>query len=142
MISCARLSSAAAALTITPAPDLSSLGWLVGSGCSLLMITSRGMCDSRRRDMTRVRGVRRAGVSTRRAGAGGLLAGAAIALALVVAPTASAASAPRFGAHGSVEQVYVTGLRPFTPMSLLNGRGRVLAKKRADSPGGLLFRNV
>jgi predicted acyl esterase len=72
------------------------------------------------------------------------LTAAAIALALTTASAASAAgtAAATFSTHGSVGQVYVVGLRPFARMSLLNRRGRVVATKRADSLGGLLFRNL
>src|SRR3982074_1936284 len=51
-------------------------------------------------------------------------------------------AAPAFSAHGSVEQVYVTGLGPGAQMSLLDSSGRTIATNRADSLGGLLFRNV
>lgn len=61
-------------------------------------------------------------------------------LALALATGASAAQA--FDAHGSVEQVYVTGLAPGAQMSLRNHAGRKVATKRADAEGGLLFRNV
>ena len=47
-----------------------------------------------------------------------------------------------FSAHGSVEQVYVTGLAPGAQMSLLNAAGQTVATQRADAQGGLLFRNV
>ncbi len=60
-------------------------------------------------------------------------------LALACAQAASAAS---FSAHGSQEQVYVTGLGAGQRMALLDGGGRVVAVQRADSLGGLLFRNV
>ena len=36
----------------------------------------------------------------------------------------------------------MTGLGPYARMSLLNPRGRKIATERADSLGGLLFRNV
>jgi hypothetical protein len=61
-------------------------------------------------------------------------------VALVAAPGASAA-AP-FSAHGSAEQVYVTGVAADTQMSLLTSTGTTLATQNADSLGGLLFRNV
>jgi predicted acyl esterase len=54
----------------------------------------------------------------------------------------AAASPVSFSAHGSANQVYVTGLAPFARMSLLDRRGRTIATKTADSLGGLLFRNV
>ncbi len=47
-----------------------------------------------------------------------------------------------FKAHGSVKQVYVTGLSPKTQVSLLNRKGGTVAKKRASGLGGVLFRNV
>ena len=67
----------------------------------------------------------------------------AVAVGLIMAAGASAASAamPAFSAHGSVEQVYVTGLHPRARMKLLN-HGQATATKRADGLGGLLFRHV
>ncbi len=63
--------------------------------------------------------------------------------AFVLAGGASAFAAdPPFSAHGSVEQVYVTGLRPSEQMSLLDPSGNTIATQQADSLGGLLFRNV
>jgi predicted acyl esterase len=64
------------------------------------------------------------------------------ALALALTAGASAAEAAAFSAHGSVKQVYATGLGPKARASLINGKGRKLATKRADAQGGLLFRNV
>jgi predicted acyl esterase len=61
-------------------------------------------------------------------------------LLLVVA--ADPADAASFSAHGSVEQVYVTGLAPGVRMSLIKRPGRTVARKRADAQGGLLFRHV
>ena len=58
---------------------------------------------------------------------------------LASSPPASAAS---FSAHGSAEQVYVTGLAPNASASLLTSSGSVLYTQNADSLGGLLFRNV
>jgi predicted acyl esterase len=55
---------------------------------------------------------------------------------------AAAATASAFGAHGSVEQVYVTGLAPSAQMSLLRSNGETVSTQTADSLGGLLFRNV
>jgi predicted acyl esterase len=55
--------------------------------------------------------------------------------------TASAAPAA-FHAVGSVGQVYVTGLAANAQMSLLAPSGATLSTQRADSLGGLLFRNV
>src|SRR5436305_7551287 len=62
-------------------------------------------------------------------------------MALMLAFAASA-SAAGFSAHGSAEQVYVTGLGARAKMSLLNHAGHKVATKPADSLGGLLFRNV
>ena len=74
------------------------------------------------------------------------LAGASLILALMTAAGTSAASAraatPTFSAHGSAEQVYVTGLAPNARMSLLSASGTTLDTQQADSLGGLLFRNV
>jgi predicted acyl esterase len=53
-----------------------------------------------------------------------------------------AAAAEAFSAHGSVKQVYVTGLDPGAQMSLLGRKGRTVATKQANAQGGLLFRNV
>src|SRR4051794_39745124 len=47
-----------------------------------------------------------------------------------------------FSAHGSVKQVYVTGLGPGARVALLDRAGRKITTKRADAQGGLLFRNV
>jgi predicted acyl esterase len=68
----------------------------------------------------------------------------ALALACAFAGAASSASAatPSFSAQGSVQQVYVTGLAPNAQASLLAPSGRRVATQRADSLGGLLFRNV
>jgi predicted acyl esterase len=71
---------------------------------------------------------------------GRLLVGA-VALTLVLAGGARAAQAP-FSAHGSVRQVYVTGLGAAAQMSLIDPGGRTVATKRADALGGLLFRDV
>jgi predicted acyl esterase len=69
--------------------------------------------------------------------------------ALTFATAASASGAPSgrssavtFSAHGSVQQVYVTGLSSGERLSLLSRAGRTLATNRADSLGGLIFRNV
>jgi predicted acyl esterase len=54
----------------------------------------------------------------------------------------TAAGAFAFSAHGSVDQVYVTGLSPNAEATLLNSHGHKVATQSADSLGGLLFRNV
>ena len=65
---------------------------------------------------------------------------AVLALGLVNAAGASAQAS--FSAHGSAEQVYVTGLAPNARMSLLRSNGTTVYTQNADSLGGLLFRNV
>ncbi len=55
---------------------------------------------------------------------------------------AGASAAPSFSAHGSAQQVYVTGLAPNAQMSLITPAGTTLYTQQADSLGGLLFRNV
>jgi predicted acyl esterase len=45
-------------------------------------------------------------------------------------------------AHGSVRQVYATGLAPKAKMTLLDRRGHAVATKKADAQGGVLFRGV
>ena len=65
-------------------------------------------------------------------GAGAFAAGAA----------AANVPGPSFSAHGSVEQVYATGLRGGALAGLWNRRGVRIASKRADSLGGVLFRGV
>ncbi|MEA2429064.1 MAG: uncharacterized protein QOF37_2692, partial [Thermoleophilaceae bacterium] len=67
------------------------------------------------------------------------MSAAALALAFMAGAGAAEAS---FSAHGSVQQVYVTGLAPGARTALVNRAGRKVATKRADAQGGLLFRNV
>jgi hypothetical protein len=67
---------------------------------------------------------------------------AVAALAVVVVWLVAAATASAFSAHGSVEQVYVTGLAPGAQMSLLRSNGETVSTQSADTLGGLLFRNV
>jgi predicted acyl esterase len=54
----------------------------------------------------------------------------------------SAVSAAPFVAHGSAEQAYATGLRGGERLVLIDRHGRRVQSKRADSLGGILFRNV
>jgi predicted acyl esterase len=63
---------------------------------------------------------------------------------LVVSMTVAgvSASSAHFRAVASAEQVYVTGLAPSAQMSLITGSGQIVSTQRADSLGGLLFRNV
>src|SRR3954452_8369415 len=69
----------------------------------------------------------------------GIRPAAAIAALLALAAPASASA---FDAHGSVNQVYVTGLSPGARTTLLDRRGRTLKTQKANPLGGLLFRDV
>jgi len=60
----------------------------------------------------------------------------------VTTATRTSASTPSFSAVGSAKQVYVTGLAPFSQMSLVTSAGQTLYTQSANSLGGLLFRNV
>src|SRR3954447_21589617 len=71
----------------------------------------------------------------RKVGIGVLAAG----IALVFASSASAAS---FDAHGSVEQVYATGLPAGASTSLLDSSDQVVSTRAANDLGGILFRSV
>ena len=67
----------------------------------------------------------------------------AVTLATSVMSTAAAqATTGRPVAHGSVEQVYAVGLKPHAKVALVNRRGRAVARQRADSLGGIVFRGV
>jgi len=63
-------------------------------------------------------------------------------MALLFMTSAASAADPSFSAHGSAEQVYVTGLAANQQMSLVNSAGNTIATQQADDQGGLLFRNV
>jgi predicted acyl esterase len=69
-------------------------------------------------------------------------AGLAFALTTGVGAAAVGDDTPTFSAHGSVEQVYVTGLGPGAQLSLLGPAGRTIATERAGPLGGVLFRNL
>jgi predicted acyl esterase len=56
------------------------------------------------------------------------------------APVAQALTGVR--AHGSVRQVYATGLAPHQLTSLINRNGKVVARRRADAMGGIVFRQL
>jgi uncharacterized protein len=73
-----------------------------------------------------------------------VLLASVLAFTSISAANAGAATAAQaaFSAHGSVEQVYVTGLAPNQQMTLLSGAGKTVATQPADSQGGLVFRNV
>lgn len=66
----------------------------------------------------------------------------ALTLMFAAAATAAAEEGPTFSAHGSVEQVYVTGLAEHEEMELRDSSGNTVATGAADKLGGLLFRNV
>src|SRR6478672_9439160 len=63
----------------------------------------------------------------------------AVAAAVLVAVPVAAADV---NAHGSVEQVYATGLAPGAQATLVNGAGKTIRTRKADGLGGLLFRKV
>src|SRR3954454_20857720 len=70
----------------------------------------------------------------------GVVLSAAIAvLALLGGPSAAQAA---FSAHGSVEQVYVTGLDPGAQATLRDGAGKTVPTQKAGSLGATLFRGV
>ncbi len=54
----------------------------------------------------------------------------------------AAADAAGITAHGSMDQVYATGLKPGAHAQLLNARGHVVARRSADAQGGVLFTGV
>ena len=60
-------------------------------------------------------------------------------LALVFASSAAAAS---FEAHGSVEQVYATGLEPGQMVDLIDKNDDTIETNKATAEGGVLFRRV
>ena len=62
-------------------------------------------------------------------------------LVLLLAP-GSAAADPAIDAHGSVEQVYATGLAPGAQVSLYDSGGAPVATREANQLGGVLFREV
>ena len=89
-------------------------------------VDDRAVVD--RKDHGRVSGRRRRALS-------------ALVCTLAVALFATCASASAFSAHGSIEQVYITGLAPNAQVSLLNN-GATVSTQSADALGGLLFRHV
>jgi predicted acyl esterase len=54
----------------------------------------------------------------------------------------AAGAAPAFHAVGSAKQVYITGLAPAAQVALISPAGQTLKTQKANSLGGLLFRNV
>ncbi|MDX6601428.1 MAG: uncharacterized protein QOF13_630 [Solirubrobacterales bacterium] len=70
------------------------------------------------------------------------LGGALLASLAIPGRAGAEAAAPPFEAHGSVEQVYATGLLPGAQVSLYDSEGGEVATKSANNLGGILFRNV
>jgi uncharacterized protein len=70
------------------------------------------------------------------------LGGALIALLVVPGRAGADTAAPSFEAHGSVEQVYASGLFPGAQVSLYDSEGGEVATKIANNLGGVLFRDV
>ena len=66
-----------------------------------------------------------------------------LALAVMSLGAAAATAAPAtFSAHGSVQQIYVTGVTDAAALTLVDRHGHALARRRADSLGAALFRNL
>ena len=84
----------------------------------------------------------REGVSQGRLGVVVCVAVLVLMFMTVAGAGAASAAEPTFSAHGSVEQVYVTGATPGGQMSLLDNAGTAVATKQVNSLGGLLFRDV
>jgi predicted acyl esterase len=63
-------------------------------------------------------------------------------LLVSIAFAADAGAANAFEAHGSVEQVYATGLTPGASVTLYDGQSQVVEARSANELGGALFRNV
>jgi uncharacterized protein len=63
-------------------------------------------------------------------------------LSLMLVWAGAAGAAPAFEAHGSVEQVYATGLAPGAKVTLYDGAGDEVGSKPADELGAVLFREV
>lgn len=70
-----------------------------------------------------------------------VLATAFAGLAVVAVPSPANAEATVV-AHGSVYQVWATGISPETEVALLDKSGETLQSKTADAQGGVLFRDV
>src|SRR3954470_3927213 len=67
---------------------------------------------------------------------------AVLALAALLAMPAGASAAGSLEAHGSVNQVYVTGAQPGTQLTLLEHQGKAVGIEAVGSLGGALFRDV
>ncbi len=64
------------------------------------------------------------------------------AAALICAFVSMTGTAGAFDAHGSVRQVYATGLKPGARTVLLNASDRLVGRQRATRLGGVLYRGV
>ncbi len=82
------------------------------------------------------------GVSQRRSRLLVALCAAVLASMLSAGAGAANAAEPRFSAHGSVEQVYVTGATPGEQLALVDSAGSTTSTKAVNSDGGALFRSV
>ncbi|MFZ1996779.1 MAG: CocE/NonD family hydrolase [Solirubrobacteraceae bacterium] len=71
-----------------------------------------------------------------------LLGAIAALVAGLVSTAAAQAKARAPVAHGSVQQIYATGLEPHANVSVLNQRGRTVVTQTADAQGGIVFRNL
>ena len=72
----------------------------------------------------------------------GIALSLAVGAAALVLASSAAAAEPSFDAHGSVEQVYATGLPAGADVSLLDSESQVVETRQASHLGGTLFRNV
>src|SRR3954452_20314335 len=81
------------------------------------------------------------GILYRRGAAFWMVVGVCL-LGLLLVPAVAAADPPSFDAHGSVEQVYATGLQPGAQVSLYDSGDQEVASRTANPLGGTLFRNV
>jgi len=70
------------------------------------------------------------------------LALALLSLSLMLVWAGAAQAAPALEAHGSVEQVYATGLAPGLKVTLYDEAGDEIGSKPADELGAVLFREV
>jgi uncharacterized protein len=68
--------------------------------------------------------------------------GCGLLASLLVPAWAAADPAGPFEAHGSVEQVYATGVRSGAQVSLLDSGGQEVQSESANELGGVLFRKV
>ncbi|MCW2573280.1 MAG: peptidase, partial [Frankiales bacterium] len=84
--------------------------------------------------------MRNHGTSLRFALVGALVAGLLVAGG--AAATGPAAPTTPFTAQGSARQVYATGVAAGAKVALLDGSGRQVATRTANSLGGVLFRDV